>query len=177
MSPAEPSESMPLDAARYAWPTASLDPVERMRVLAAGLPHVAANETVFDVGFDRLWSFIADLETNTPRFEAAVGHAQVLERHPEDASLVPVGAPPGERLVLDTRGPLFGPRMRFDVVLRPGWCLMSTRLGQVGMAARPEDAGRTRFFHFEGSAVLGRLLKPVFAWNIRQDFRKLRGLL
>ena len=171
MSPSEPSDpeildsfDRPIDAARYAWPEAVLDPVERMRALAAGLPHVAANETVFDVPFERLWSFISDFENNTAQFEGTVGRARILERN-------------GERLVLEARGPVLGPWMRFDVVLRPGWCLMRTRIGEIGMAARKETEGTSRFFHFEGSAVLGRIVRPFFRWNIRQDFRRLRGLL
>lgn len=158
---------MPLDTERYAWPTADLDPVDRMRSLAAGLPHVATNETVFEAGFDRVWELVSDFERYTAQYEAAVREARIVERD-------------GERLVLHVKGPLPAPLsawQRFDVVLRPGWCLMSSRIGDVGMAARPEGEGRTRYFHFEGSALLGRLLKPLFAWNIRQDFRKMTGLL
>jgi hypothetical protein len=148
----------------FAWPQAELDPVARMRALAAARPHVAANETLFDVPFDRLWSFVSDFENNTPRFEATVGRARILERS-------------GDRLRLETRGPLPGPWMRFDVVLRPGWCLMRSKLGEIGMAARAEGEASTRFFHFEGSAMLGRVVRPLFAWNIKQDFKKLRALL
>ena len=156
----------PIDAARYAWPTAELDPVARMRALSAGMPHVATNETVFDADFDRVWELIADFEQYTHQFEASVGRTKIVERD-------------GERLVLHVKGPIpaLTPWQRFDVVLRPGWCLMSSKIGHVGMAARPEGEGRTRYFHFEGSALLGRLVKPLFAWNIRQDFRKMNGLL
>jgi len=172
MTPDDPNEmnpdtpDRPIEAARYAWPTVELDPVDQMRILAAGLPHAAANETVFDANFDRVWSFIADLEQNTARFEASVSRIKILERS-------------GDRIVLDAKGPLSvaSPWIRFDVVLRPGWCLMRSRLGEVGMAARPEDEERTRFFHFEGSALLGRVIKPLFAWNIRRDFVKLRKLI
>ena len=166
MSAPDPLSETPIDVDRYAWPTAELDPVARMRALAAGLPHVAKNETVFEAGFDRVWTLVSDFEQYTARVEAAVGAVKVVSRD-------------GERLVLDVKGPIplrsCGPR--FDVVLRPGWCLMSSRLGDIGMAARPEGEGRTRYFHFEGSSLLGRLVKPVFAWNIRQDFRKMNGLL
>jgi len=43
--------------------------------------------------------------------------------------------------------------------------------------ARPEPNGRTCLFHFEGSALFGRLVKPAFAWNIRRDFQRLTSLL
>lgn len=156
----------PIDLAAEAWPTVRLDPVSRMRALASGLPHVAVDETVFDVEFDRLWGFIADLETNTPRFEGAVSRLRVLDRA-------------GDRIVLESKGPVaaVSPWIRFDVVLRPGWCLMRSSLGQVGMAAHAEAPGRTRFLHFEGSAWASRFTRPLFAWNIRQDFRRIRSLL
>ncbi|MEM9175961.1 MAG: hypothetical protein AAGC67_12070 [Myxococcota bacterium] len=166
MSVPEERLDSPIEAGRYAWPDVDLDPVERMRALTAGLPHVAADETVLEADFDRVWAVIEDFERFTPRIEAAVGRVRILERE-------------GERIVLLAKGPLpsLSPWQRFDVVLRPGWCLMASRLGDIGMAARPEGPGRTRFFHFEGSALFGRLVKPLFAWNIRQDFRKIRGLL
>jgi hypothetical protein len=171
MSPEDPqsprpsdSQSTPIEETCYAWPDAEIDPVMRMRALAAGLPHVAADEAVFDRSFERVWSFLTDFEVTTPLFEGVVGRARILERR-------------GERLTIETQSPLLGPWTRFDVVLRPGWCLMQSRLGQVGMAARPEGPSATRFFHFEGSPALGRMLRPFFAWNIRQDFRRLRRLL
>ena len=132
--------------------------------MAGGLPHVAQDEAVFDVPFDRFWSYLTDFEANTPRIEGTVGRVLELERD-------------GDRLTLEARGPLIGPWQRFDVVLRPGWCLMRTRIGEIGMAARPETGRSTRYFHFEGSALLGRIARPFFAWNIRQDFRRLRRLL
>jgi len=154
----------PIDIARYAWPSAEIDPVDRMRALAAGLPHVAAGETVLEFPFDRVWSYLTDFEANTAKIEGAVSRVRILERD-------------GDRLTLEARGPLFAPWMRFDVVIRPGWCLMRTRIGEVGMAARPESPDSTRYFHFEGSAMLGRIVRPLFDWNINQDFRRLRTLL
>ncbi|MCA9503309.1 MAG: hypothetical protein H6748_17385 [Spirochaetaceae bacterium] len=153
----------PIHASRYAWPEVEIDPVTRMRALAAGLPHVAVDETLFALPFDRVWSFVADLATNTPRFEGLVADVRPLEQQ-------------GERLRLAARNPILG-WSEFDVVLRPGWCLMRSRLGEVGMAARPEGPRATRFLHFEGSPLLGRLARPFFAWNIRQDFRRLHSLL
>ena len=166
MTPPDELLEKPIEIERYAWPTAELDPVTRMRALTAGLPHVATDEIVFEAGFDRVWELVEDFEQYTAQFEAGVGRVKVSERN-------------GERLVLHAKGPVpaLSRWMRFDVVLRPGWCLMSSKLGAVGMAARPEGADRTRYFHFEGSSILGRLAKPLFAWNIKQDFRKMKGLL
>jgi len=153
----------PIELERYAWPTVSLDPVAKMRVLASGLPNVAIDETVFDVPFDRLWSFIEDLESNTPRFEGVVNRLRILERH-------------GEQIRLEARTPL-GLWITFDCVLRSGWCIMRSGSGQIGMAAHAESATQTRFIHFENSSLFGRLARPFFAWNIRQDFRRLNALL
>jgi len=153
----------PIEAVQFNWPTAELDPIARMRALVAALPHAASDETVFDVPFDTLWSFIEDLETNVPQFENAVGRLRIVDRE-------------GERLKVDTRSPM-GIPMRFDVVLKSGWCLMSSTRGQIGMAAHPLGETRTRFFHFERSARLSRVARPFFAWNIQQDFRKIRSLL
>jgi hypothetical protein len=160
----------PIDVSRFEWPNSELGPIEKMRALAAGLPHVASKETVFDVPFDRFWSYLTDFEANTAKFEGTVAEVRVLERRPE-------GDSEGERIVLDARGPLFGPWMRFDVVVRPGWCLMRSRFGEIGMAARPNAPNSTHYLHFEGSTLLGRIGRPFFAWNIKQDFSKLRALL
>ena len=54
-----------------------------------------------------------------------------------------------------------GQHARFDVVLRPGWCLMQSRFLTGGMAAVP-DAGGTRFAFPGGLRLPGiRLLDPV----------------
>jgi len=153
----------PIEIERYSWPAATLDPVAKMRALAAGLPNAAIDEAVFDVPFDRLWSFIEDLEGNTPRFEGLVNRLRILDRD-------------GERIRLEARTPI-GLSIEFDCVLRSGWCTMQSGSSQIGMAAHPESPTQTRFIHFESSSVLGRLARPLFAWNIRQDFRRLRRLL
>jgi len=152
-----------IDVERFAWPTAEPDPVAKMRALATALPFAAVAETIFEVPFDRFWAFIADLETNAARFEGNVTRARIVDRS-------------GDRLRLRTRM-RGGLSTNFDVVLRPGWCLMQSSLGHVGMAARAEGPNRTRFIHFEGARRFARLARPYFAWNIGQDFRRLRALL
>jgi len=153
----------PIESERYAWPNSDIDPVEKMRALAASLPYVAADETVFDVPFETFWHFIEDLEVNTPRIEGAVRQLKILDRN-------------GDRLRLKARSPI-GFWDEFDVILRSGFCVMQGRSGQIGMAARPESETTTRYFHFEGTKILGRIARPFFAWNVRQDFRRLRRLL
>jgi len=54
-----------------------------------------------------------------------------------------------------------GQHARFDVVLRPGWCVMQSRLLIGGMAAAPE-AGGTRFAFLGGLRLPGvRLIDPL----------------
>ena len=55
---------------------------------------------------------------------------------------------------------LLGNRGAFEVILKPGWCLMQSRLVIGGLAATPEDGG-TRFagcgtLRLPGSRLLAR---------------------
>lgn len=152
----------PIDAELFAWPEVVLDPVSKMRAITEALPYCAVRETVFDAPFDRVWDFISDLEHSTVQFERSVRRVEILEQS-------------GESLRVRSRT-ITGFSTEFDVVLRPGWCLMNSRFGQIGMAARPEGEGSTRFIHFEGSPLFGRLLRPYFHWNIGGDFRRLTAL-
>ena len=146
------------------WPEARIDAVARLRALAAGLPHVVLAECVLEAPFERVWAIVGDLERGVPRFEANVSAARITARE-------------GDRLVLEARHPL-GPRVRFDVVLQPGYCVMRARFADVGMAAVAEPGGlRTRLAHYEGSRPLGRLAWPLLRRNIRADFAALRRLL
>jgi hypothetical protein len=161
-----PTSDDAIEIDRDAWPTATLDPVAKMRALAAGLPNVAIDETVFDVSFERFWPFIEDLEGNTPRYEGAVHALRILDR---------VLDGDGEQIRLEARTPL-GLWIPFDCVLRSGWCIMQSKSGQIGMAAHPESPAQTRFIHFERASMFSRLARPFFAWNIRGDFRRLRAV-
>jgi hypothetical protein len=156
------SPQNPIEADHYAWPEADLDPIAKMRALAAGLPNAAIDETLFDVPFERFWPFIADLENNTALYEGAVSRLRILDRQDES-------------IRLEARSP-FGIWIPFDCILRSGWCIMQSKSGQIGMAAHPKNATQTRFIHFEASSSFGRLTRPIFAWNIRGDFRRLRNL-
>lgn len=147
------------------WPTVEIDPVMRLHALAAALPHAFVAERTYDVRFDELWSRIGDLEGAVPRWEGGVSSIRILARD-------------GEQLVLEARGPLGGPALRFDAVLRPGWCIMRSRLAHVGMAATPVgDGQRTRFAHFEGLRWLGALGRPFARRNVLGDLDRLGALL
>lgn len=146
------------------WPSVEIDPVVRLRALAAGLPHVELAECVLDAPPERVWAIVGDLERGVPRFETNVRSARITARS-------------GERLEVVTRGAL-GLPMRFDAVLRPGWCVMHSRLADIGMAVAAEDGGRrTRFAHFEGSRWLGRVGRGLFRRSVLRDFERLRRLL
>lgn len=140
-----------LSEATDAWPTATLDPVARLRALAAGLPGVVLHERTLDAPFDVVWGFVGDLERSVPAFDRSVASIEVLSRH-------------GDRLrvrAASTWRMGFVP-LDFDVELTSGWCWMVSRprLHVVGMAAVAAGPG-TRYAHLEGTAVASRLLRPV----------------
>jgi len=133
------------------WPAATLDPIARLRVLAAGLPGTVVEERRWDLPFDRVWGFVGDLERSVPTFDRSVGSIRALARE-------------GSRLLVRAGGTwrtAYVPA-RFDVDLEPGWCWMVSRprFYVVGMAAVPDGDG-TRYAHLEGVALAGRALQPL----------------
>jgi hypothetical protein len=118
-----------------------------MRVLAAATPGVAYAEKIIAAPFGAVWDAASDLEHLLPRMVTDLRSFEITSTR-------------GERMTARARGRL-GQRARFDVVLRPGWCVMQSRLLIGGMAAVPE-AGGTRFAFLGGLRVPGiRLLDPV----------------
>jgi hypothetical protein len=142
------------------WPVAELDPVRRLRVLAATVRFpVYVAEIVLPAPVEQVWAVASDLERELPRCLSTVRSARIT--HAE-----------GDRLELFATGKL-GQRARFDVVLRPGWCLMRSRFVLGAMAAVPE-AGGTRFaslggFRLPGARLAGPLLK-VFSDRAMRTF-------
>jgi len=129
------------------WPAAELDPVRRMRVLAAATPGVAYAEKLIPARFDAVWETASDLEHQLPRMITDLRSFEITGAR-------------GERMTARARGRL-GQRARFDVVLRPGWCVMQSRFLIGGMAAAPEAEG-TRFAFLGGLRLPGiRLLDPL----------------
>jgi len=143
------------------WPTARLDPVRQLQILAEVLPGVGLVERLLDVPFERVWSLLADLERSVPAFDPRVGSLRILSRD-------------GERLTVAARMPLLPVTLRFEVELREGWCLMRSRSYLVGMAAVPVGA-QTRYAHLEGVPWRGgpllRLLRPLFRRVVGGDIR------
>ena len=129
------------------WPAAELDPVRRMRVLAAATPGVAYAEKLIPALFDAVWETASDLEHQLPRMITDLRSFEITSAR-------------GERMTARARGRL-GQRACFDVVLRPGWCVMQSRFLIGGMAAVPEADG-TRFAFLGGLRLPGiGLLDPV----------------
>ncbi|MER7756462.1 hypothetical protein [Kitasatospora sp. NPDC097643] len=125
------------------WPTVELDPIRRLRVLAAsgaGRPlfaerHVAAP-------FEQVWAVASDLSGELPKLITGL---RTFDVQPAQ------GGRPGR--LAGVAVSVVGHRERFGIVLRSGWCLMQSRALLGGMAAVPEGEG-TRF------ALLGTLRLP-----------------
>jgi hypothetical protein len=136
------------DAVSSPWPTIRLDAVRRLSALGAGLRVPFFAETVFARPFDVVWSSAADLE-RLPELIPAMREFRIVDSD-------------GERIRARAVSRI-GHRADFDVVLRPGWCLMQSRVVVAGMAA--VDAGpATRFAIIGGfRSPLARPLFPVLA--------------
>lgn len=146
------------------WPEAKLNDVERLRVLAAGLSGAVLAERVFEHPIEKVWGLAGDLENGTKQIELGVRSATITSRD-------------GDRLKLHAQT-VVGIPLEFDVELRFGWCLMQSKTSCIGMAAIEEEPGRTtRFAHFEGTGRWGRILRPLFRWNIRGDLKRMTRIL
>ncbi len=135
------------------WPTARLDPIRQMLVLAKVLPAVGVVERVLDASYDRVWSFMQDLEHSVPAFDPMVGSLRILSRE-------------GERLIVSARTSGTPFNLRFQTELRDGWCLMRSRMYVVGMAAMPLG-DRTRYVHLGATPL--RALRPLLRRVVRAD--------
>src|SRR4051794_36786350 len=98
-----------------------------MRVLAAATPGVAYAEKLIPVPFGAVWAAASDLEHEFPRMVTDLRSFEITSSR-------------GERMTARARGRL-GQRARFDVVLRPGWCVMQSRLLIGGVGALPGGGG------------------------------------
>ncbi|MCZ4119490.1 SRPBCC family protein [Streptomyces sp. H39-S7] len=137
------------------WPRADLDQLRRLRVVAGAARHALYVEHHFEAAPDQVWEVAADLEGELPHLIPGLRSFT-----PEG---IGDGRPDGERSSFRAVSAV-GHRERFEVVLRPGWCLMQSRLLAGGMAAVPEGTG-TRFaffsaYRFPGGAALQWLRRP-----------------
>jgi hypothetical protein len=124
------------------WPTADLDQVRRLRVLAAGIPGAHVTERVLDAPFSRVWPLLADIEGSFGLIEPDMRRLRVTRVD-------------GDRLEARARS-RFGMRARFDGVLRPGWCWLQSRFLLIGVAATAEPGGGTRVALTGGVRIPGR---------------------
>jgi hypothetical protein len=109
------------------WPRADLDPVRRLRALAAGIPGAYVTEQVIPASFDEVWAVAGGLETEFGNYQPDMRRVRITRDE-------------GGRLEAIARSRL-GFRARFDIVSRPGWCWMQSRLLLIGVAATPVSAG------------------------------------
>lgn len=138
-----------------------------MRVIAAATPGVAYAEELIGAPFSAVWELASDLEHELPRILTDVRSFEITSAQ-------------GERMTARARG-MLGQRARFDVILRPGWCLMQSRFLIGGMAAAPEGEG-TRFgflggLRFPGTRLLGPVLRPAADQLARRPIRRLEEQL
>ena len=157
---------LPPPPAPGGWPAARLGTVARLHALAAGLPGAAVHERVIDAPFDDLWAFVSDLERSVPAFDRSVARVRIEARA-------------GDNVRMRTWAPHVPVPLPMDAVLRPGWCVMTSRptLHVVAMAAEPTDDGRTRYAHLEATAIAGprvvrALLRPLRALTHRYLARR-----
>jgi hypothetical protein len=154
-----------------AWPTATLSPVARARMLAASIPSAAIAEATLDAPFGETWAWLEDLPHSVPEFDRDVSAIRIR-------STVDLGDG-AQRLRASVSN--HGVRWPFTVRLEPGFCLMqaSARVYVVIMAAAPEpgDPSRTRFVHVEGVPLPGAgFLTPVLARLVTVDVANIARL-
>jgi hypothetical protein len=146
------------------WPVAEFDDVRALRVLAATVPGAAVHETVLDSPLEEVWAVAADLVGAMPRWLPDI-HSVQLSQHGDEAIVV------GHTRL----------RARFDIELRPGWCLMQSRFLLGGMAATEEPDG-TRFaflgaFRVPAAGPLGAVIRPLTRRLGRRSLRRFESLV
>jgi hypothetical protein len=152
------------------WPTATLDPIRRARVLAAAMPGGFA-EVILDVPYERAWAWLSDLEHSVPAFDRRVDRLRITARQRAGDSIAE------DISFVATRHRLSLP---FTARLEAGYCVMRAR-GRafvVVMAAVPDGSDRTRYAQLEGVPLPGgRLLQRHFTRDVRHDVRGIRSHL
>lgn len=138
------------------WPTAEVDPVRRLRALAAAVSGAAVTERVYDAPLDLVWGILVDFEGSFADLQADMTEVRVLTRS-------------GDRVAVSAKGRL-GQRAHLRGVARDGFCWMQSRFLIVAMAATAEGEGRTRVALTGGVRVPGRAaIVPV---GVRRESRR-----
>ncbi|MFC7257622.1 hypothetical protein [Streptomyces lutosisoli] len=146
------------------WPVAGLDPVRRLRVLAAGVRGAHVTEGFVTAPYDRVSALLGDLEGAFARITPDMRGLRVVRRD-------------GVRVEVLVRSK-YGMRARLRGEQRPGWCWLQSRFLLIGVAAAPDGDG-TRVAFTGGVRVPGRAaLVPL---GVRREgecsLRRLTGLL
>ena len=113
----------------------------------AAVPGAVVADIELDAPFEEVWSVAADLEGELPYYLPDVRSLRIVRAE-------------GVRLHARARG-YAGLRARFDIVLRPGWCVMRSRF-LLGAMAAVADGERTKFAFLTGVQIPGqRLAAPA----------------
>jgi hypothetical protein len=123
------------------WPTAELDPVQRLRVAAAGVRGAAVTERVLPAAFADVWAVLSSFEDGFAQVQPDMRNVRVVR---DDTATV---------LLATSR---YGFRARLVGVHRAGWCWLQSRFLIIAMAATPEPDGGTRVALTGGVRVPGR---------------------
>lgn len=152
------------------WPMSSLDPIARAKVLARAIPSAAWQETIVDVSYARVWSWMSDLERSVPSFDRVVTRLRIRDARVVDGAQI-------LRLSVSN----LGVPIPFEARIEDGFCLMQARarLYLVVMAAAPVDNGhRTHVLHLEAIPLPGiRLLRRWIQHEVDNDLANMSRLL
>ncbi|MFJ7271211.1 hypothetical protein ACIQV3_31980 [Streptomyces sp. NPDC099050] len=119
-----------------------VDPVARLRIMAAAIPGARVVETTLPTPLAEVWAVMSDLEGEFARFQPDMRRVRVLHLT-------------GDRVEALARSK-YGLRAHFHGVLRPGWCWLQSRFLIIGMAATPAPDDTTRVALTGGVRVPGR---------------------
>lgn len=112
------------------WPSTTLDPVRRLRVVAAGVRGAAVTERVVSAELFKVWSTLTDFEHGFTRVQPDMRQVRVLSRSADRVELLATSR--------------HGMRARLVGIERPGWCWLQSRFLIIAMAATAEATGGTR---------------------------------
>jgi hypothetical protein len=131
---------------RHDWPSAELDPVRRLRIMASATHAVFADAVTAHTP-EQVWSVLSDLEGELPRLIPDIRTARVRSAADGEA---------GRRELEVLAVGYLGQRARFDIALESGWCWMQSRFLLCGFAITAEE-GHTRYAFLGGIRSSGLL--------------------
>ena len=112
------------------WPSITLDPVRRLRVVAAGVRGAAVTERVVAADLAEVWAMLTDFEGGFTRVQPDMRQVRVLSSVTDRVELLATSR--------------HGMRARLVGVERFGWCWLQSRFLIIAMAATQEATGGTR---------------------------------